>query len=278
MSEPITVITLTRKRPSLLRRAIESVRLQDYRGEVEHLIVIDDDAAALDVISTMESSPGRQLVAHLEPRPASENGTEADSRASVYPRLARLLNLGVELARSPWIAFLDDDNLYEPDHLSSLADCALASGSKAVHSARQMVNQDGSPYLLPFFPGAATAEEGARIFELMCEREVWVRGTNVLRDRIEPSKSSFRNSTVMGPADPVSLVDQNLWLIRRELLLRHPIPEQWSDADVEANTCPDDKMLERLVRANVRIVSSGLPTVRYFVGGISNGDGPTNNG
>jgi hypothetical protein len=76
----------------------------------------------------------------------------------------------------------------------------------------------------------------------------------------------------MQSADPVFLVDQNLWLVRRDLLLENPIPEEWSEEDIEANTCPDDRMLEVLVRAKVPITSSGLPTVRYYVGGISAGE------
>jgi glycosyltransferase involved in cell wall biosynthesis len=271
VSEPVTVITLTRRRPDLLARAIASVRAQDYAGPVEHLVVIDDDPDTAARLETVDDR-GRVLRYHLEPRPPEERGPDADGRAYVYPRIARLLNLGVRLASSPWVAFLDDDNDYEPDHLSTLSECARRNACSAVHSVRQMVWRDGSPYLEESFPGAPNPEEGARLYRLMCERGVWVAGTNVLRDRVDSEQDGFRNSTVMDASDPVFLVDQSLWLIRRDLMLEFPIPETFSDEDVAANTCPDDKMLEVLVRAGVKIVSSGLPTLRYHVGGISNGD------
>jgi glycosyltransferase involved in cell wall biosynthesis len=256
----------------MVRRAIASVRAQDYPGAIEHLVIIDDDAETLARLRCERSTPKRSLTLHLEPRPASERGPRTNDRASVYPRLARLLNLGVRLARSPWVAFLDDDNEYESEHLRSLTDCARRTGSPAVHSARQMLWPDGSPYLEELFPGAASPEEGTRIYELMCERGVWVRGTNVLQDRVDAEQSTFHNSTVMNAADPVFMVDQNVWLIRRELLVTCPIPEDFSTKDIVTNTCADDKMLDALVRSGTKIVATRRPTVRYFLGGISNGD------
>lgn len=271
-ADPITVVTLTRARPRLLDRAIASVRVQDYPGRIEHLIVIDDDRETVSHLERRCGSTSRSLVWHLEPRPSGEVKHGYRGRASVYPHLARLLNRGVALARSPWLAFLDDDNEYEPHHLSSLMACARRFGSPAVHSARQMVWPDGSPYLEPLFPGASSVEEGARIFELMCRRGVWVRGTNVLQDRVDTRQTLYRNSTVLGSDDPIFLVDQNLWLIQREVLVAAPIPQEFSEEEIAQNTCPDDKMLETLVKNGVNIVSSKLPTVRYYLGGISNGD------
>jgi glycosyltransferase involved in cell wall biosynthesis len=270
--DPISVITLTRGRPEMLRRAVESVRSQDYPGLIEHLVVSDDDVDVPNTLAQFTSNSRRALRWHLEPRPESEHGHDSSDRRSVYPRLARLLNVGVQQATSPWLAFLDDDNAYEPDHLSSLMVCAHIEGCSAVHSARAMHWRDGAPYLEPFFPGAANADEGARIYALMCRRGVWISGTNILQDRVDADQSTFNNSTVISDGDPVFLVDQNLWLIERRLLVDCPINEDFSDADIAANTCPDDKMLEALVRNRVRIVSSRRPTVRYYLGGISNGD------
>jgi glycosyltransferase involved in cell wall biosynthesis len=279
MSDAITVITLTRRRCAALDRAIASVRAQDYRGRIEHLVVIDDDPATQRHLQSTRSEPHRAVCAHLEPRPSADRCEDPTRRASVYPRLARLLNLGVRLASSSWLAFLDDDNEYEPDHLSSLVECARGTGAGAVHSARTVLWPDGAPYLEPIFPGAATEAEGRRIYELMCDRGVWVRGTNILRDRVdvaagaEPT-SALRNSTVMNAGDNVLLVDQNLWIIRRDVLERHPIPESFTDEEIAANTCPDDKLVAALVHHRVAIASSGRPTVRYYLGGVSNGFGP----
>jgi glycosyltransferase involved in cell wall biosynthesis len=270
--EGITVVTLSRGRPQLLRRAIASVRAQDYPGPVEHLVVADDDPAAVAVAGLAPPRPGREVTAMSVRRPADEQGPAASGRASVYPRLARLLNVGIRAARRSWIAFLDDDNEFEPDHLSSLAACAAEQEVIAVHSGRQMTWPDGSPYLERIFPGAPDPAEGARIYRLMCERGGWVEGTNVLLDRVDAGQHGFRNSTVLSSDDPVFLVDQNLWLIRAEVLRRIPVPEQFTAAEIARNTCPDDKLLEALVRNGTTIASTRRPTVRYYIGGISNGD------
>lgn len=267
----ITVITLTRERPAMLRRAIASVQAQDYPGPVQHLVIADDDPGSIETAHDAPARPGRTVTPRLVKRPPDERGPEAASRGSAYARMARLLNVGIREALHPWVAFLDDDNEHEPDHLSSLIACAAEHGSPAVHSARQMVWPDGSPYLEPSFPGSPDPAEGARIYRLMCDRGLWIEGTNVLLDRVDPGEHTFRNSTVLTADDPIFLVDQNLWLIQTGLLRRIPVPESFTAQEIADNTCPDDKLLEALVRDGVPIKSSGRPTVRYYLGGISNG-------
>lgn len=269
--DAITVVTVTRRRIPLLRRAMKSVIDQDFDGLVEHLVVVDDDTETVSALDATGRQPNRPLSV-LPARQAEAERT--DHRAFVYPRLAQLLNLGIGSARTDWIAFLDDDNEFEPNHVSSLVATVSISGAEAVHSARALVWPDGTPYLEPCLPSAATLEEGQRQYELLCEREVWVRGTNVLLDRVDrDANQASLNSTVMTDGDPMFLVDQNLWLISRDILIANPIPEIYDAEDIAANTCPDDKMLAALVRAQVAIGASGLPSVRYTVGGggISNG-------
>jgi hypothetical protein len=58
--------------------------------------------------------------------------------------------------------------------------------------------------------------------------------------------------------------------MRREVLLANPVPEVYTQEDFETNTAPDDKLLAALLTNGVTIVSTGLPTVRYYLGGISN--------
>ena len=271
-SDSITVVTVTCGRRELLSRAARSVYVQDYPGCVEHLIIADDCLQKIEGIEK-EFPPSDRRSIHVKGvmRPENELGEQALHRQSAYPRLARLLNKGVLLASSKWLAFLDDDNEFDADHLSRLYTFAADRHCQAVHSARAILNADGSPYLAPFFPGASTPEEGARIYRIMCDRGVWVEGTNILKDRADRHQTSFTNSTVISNVDPVFLVDQNLWLISRELLMRYPIPENFSDIEITSNTCPDDKMLQNLILNNVEIKSNNHPSVRYYLGGISNG-------
>lgn len=267
----ITVITVTKGRYELLHRAAQSVYRQDYSGGIEHLILADD---CIDLISGIKDLLPEnnlrctKLISVV--RNKEERGLAGATRRLVYPRLARLLNKGIQMASSEWIAFLDDDNEFELDHLQSLYDFAMQNGSQAVHSARYMLNKDGSPYLDPLFPGTENSLEAARIYELLCKRGVWIKGTNVLLDSADTHQAAFNNSTIMTEKDPVFLVDQNLWLLKRSVLIKYPIPELFSDEDIKNNTCPDDKMLKNLIINGVNIKSNKKPSVKYYLGGISN--------
>lgn len=267
----VTVITLTRGRCELLSRAIASVRSQDYLGEIDHLVIVDDCEETLALLTEVASFRPRKLITRFESREPGEIIDGPARRGRVYSRVARLLNDGVRVADSPWIAFLDDDNEYEPNHLSSLVECAARNDSSAVHSFRTIHNADGSPYLEARFPWARNPEESAQIHQLLCSRGVWVRNSNVLKDRAGPKGlTPFQNSTILSPLSPVFMVDTSVWLLKRRLLLKYPIPEKFSAQDLLDNMAPDDKLLELLLTNEIRIVASGLATLRYYLGGISN--------
>lgn len=267
----ISVITVTQGRNRRLLSAISSVWSQTFPDPLEHLLVFDYDSdAPPPLVTELVCPPGREVRSVVVRRPEDERGAYGHSRGSVYRRIARLFNLGARSARAPWITFLDDDNEFESTHLESLRRLAHAEKAPAVHSGRCVYWGDGSPYLDPVFPWAADHGEGLRIHALLRQRGTWVPRTNVLRDTVDVSAPTFRNSTVMTAADPTFLVDQNVWLLHRELVLRLPFPETFSEEEIAMNTCPDDKFLEVLVRNRIPIVNSGKPTVRYFLGGVSN--------
>jgi glycosyltransferase involved in cell wall biosynthesis len=269
--DTITVVTLTRQRHELLRRAIASVRSQDYLGCIDHLAVIDDCPATARDLANIESSSRRRLIPHFAARALGEIPDGRTGRDVVYPRISRLLNIGVHMAQSRWIAFLDDDNEYEANHLSSLMECAVRNDCSAVHSFRAIYHADGSPYLEPRFPWASDLEEGVRIYEVLCSRGVWVRNSHVLKDRAGPyGLTPFRNSTILSSRDPVFLVDTSVWLLERSLLMKYPFRETFSEKDRRDNTAPDDMLLQSLLEGGVRVVATGLPTLRYYLGGISN--------
>lgn len=270
--DSIGVVTVTRGRPELLKRAMASVYAQDFAGEITHVIVIDDDPDALPAVRAAPVRPGLAVTGLLVTRPPAEIDEPPGDRRRVYPRLARLLNAGARFCRAAWIAILDDDNAYEPQHLSSLYACAQANRARAVHSGRRLFWSDGSPYLDEKWHTVSDPEEGERIYDLMCERGIRIRGTNILLDRADPAgpSSSFRSSSVVRPEDPIFLVDENVWLMRRDLILEYPVPEAYTEEDYQTNTAPDDKFLQALLINGIRLYSTGQPTVRYYLGGISN--------
>jgi LmbE family N-acetylglucosaminyl deacetylase/glycosyltransferase involved in cell wall biosynthesis len=104
---PISVIVRTKDRPALLAEAVASIRATGYPAEI---VVVNDGGAPPHV-------EGVTLVAHENSRGRSEAA-----------------NAGVKAAKNEYIAFLDDDDLYYPEHLATLVDAARGSNVTAWYS------------------------------------------------------------------------------------------------------------------------------------------------
>lgn len=94
---PISVVVRTKDRPALLQDAIASVRATGYPAEI---IVVNDGGAVPEI-------EGARVVNHDSSRGRAEAA-----------------NSGVRAASSAYIAFLDDDDLYYPEHLATLSNAA----------------------------------------------------------------------------------------------------------------------------------------------------------
>jgi LmbE family N-acetylglucosaminyl deacetylase/glycosyltransferase involved in cell wall biosynthesis len=97
---PISVIVRTKNRPALLAEAVASIRATGYPAEI---VVVNDGGVHPQL-------DGVTLVEHERSRGRSEAA-----------------NAGVNAAKNEYIAFLDDDDLYYPEHLSALANAARGS-------------------------------------------------------------------------------------------------------------------------------------------------------
>jgi LmbE family N-acetylglucosaminyl deacetylase/glycosyltransferase involved in cell wall biosynthesis len=104
---PISVIVRTKNRPALLAEAIASIRATNYPAEI---VVVNDGG-------TPPEADGVTLVYHEMSRGRSEAA-----------------NAGVNAAKNEYIAFLDDDDLYYQEHLSTLANAARGSNATAWYS------------------------------------------------------------------------------------------------------------------------------------------------
>ena len=112
----ISVIIPTHDRREILARAVESVRAQTFRDW--DLLIVDDGSN--DGTDRDWSNPGDPRIRYLR---TERRGVSA----------AR--NLGIQQARSPWIAFLDSDDTWLPKKLETqLASLESHPGYLAVHS------------------------------------------------------------------------------------------------------------------------------------------------
>ena len=234
---------------SLLERAIESVRRQDWtNGKLNHLIIIDDCDETAD---WLKEKKHKSVTWRLARR-----GREDASGPS---RLARLRNMAWELAGTDWVAFLDDDNEFEPQHIRTLLDCA-SNGCPAVHSYRKLFHFDGQPFLEQFWPWCR--EEGE------AQQRYW---KYVAKGILEPGSNVAREQAISADGCRESIhIDMNVWLLRRELVQKCAMSDQFTEEDWIANLAEDDKLLQALTQARIPIASSGVASVRYYLGGYSN--------
>lgn len=121
-SASVAVVMPTYRRRERLIQAVTSALNQTVEDLV--VLVVDDGGGEVD---GLPEDP-RVVVLRL-----------SDNHGS--PGLAR--NVALRLSRSPYVAFLDDDNTWRPDHLErSLA--ALQSGAGMVYTALRRLREDGS--------------------------------------------------------------------------------------------------------------------------------------
>jgi glycosyltransferase involved in cell wall biosynthesis len=244
-AQTVTAITLTRHRPRLVQRAMRSVREQRTPAAVSHVVLIDDCPDTLAALNDLPSRPGTEIL-YLPRQPHEVSGPS---------RSSRLRNFGVRRSSSRWIAFLDDDNEWTPDHLDGLLDCARRRGVRAAYSEVCLLNKDGSPYLEPRWPWAHDNEEAERIYLDYVAKGVCVPGSNIIRDR---------------PGTAEVPVDSSAWLLSRDLLLEVPFEEHFTERDARDLVGEDDKLFWALAGRREPMACTGQPTLRYYLGGYSN--------
>ncbi len=109
----ISVVVRTRDRPELLAEALASLAASSYaRAEV---VLVNDGGAPPDV---PDDFPLPVEVVNLDPNRGR----------------AAAANAGIAAAGSDYVAFLDDDDLVEPEHLATLAGLVGASGVRVAYT------------------------------------------------------------------------------------------------------------------------------------------------
>lgn len=121
----VAVVMPTVLRPSLARAA-GSVFEQDFDGTIHLLIGIDRRLGNPELIETVRRNcPAHVTVTFLDP-----GYSTAKRHGGLHPALdgGVLRTVLSYLANAPLVAYLDDDNWWAPDHLTSLARAIRGNG------------------------------------------------------------------------------------------------------------------------------------------------------
>jgi glycosyltransferase involved in cell wall biosynthesis len=133
-SPTVLVITASIGRPEL-RRCAESVQQQEF-ANVRHLIVVDGAEYSSDAARALENmSQRKQLDVFVLPW----NTGQADNFGyRIYGAMSLLVD-------EDFICFLDDDNWFDPDHVSSAIDAMRSTNASWAYSLRRIWAKNGAP-------------------------------------------------------------------------------------------------------------------------------------
>ena len=159
----VSVIVPTYNRPDRLREALQSILAQTFQ-DFEIIVVNDGETDASPVIDALPHGGRITYVKH------ERNKGLAASR-----------NTGVRLSRGTYIAYLDDDDQYYPDHLAVLVQALQQGPFKAAYTDafraievwdghQRRVTQRDVPYSYDFNPGRLLVTNYFPVLCMMHER------------------------------------------------------------------------------------------------------------
>ncbi len=119
----VTIIVPTKNRSDMLIDAVRSILTQTHRHF--EIIVINDGGGDVEGILSNLDSEGRIVYVRLP-----------QSRERSFAR-----NLGITLAHGKYIAYLDDDDQYYPQHLETLVDFLERTGNQVAYADAYRVHQ-----------------------------------------------------------------------------------------------------------------------------------------
>ncbi|RBL92470.1 glycosyltransferase family A protein [Chitinophaga flava] len=248
MNKEICVITFTVDRVDALIRCIKSVLLQEI--PVRH-IVFSENYAQLMEDKRLDFCRDTTDFFLLEGVP---------HRGPSSPRMAALRQHALSAVSERYVCFLDDDNEMESGHLNSLMAVMERQQVFAAYSWRSLLYNDGSQFDGMSYPWHSDEQEAYKRWQWCVEAGVMVQGQPVMRD---------------GPVavpDPMRLatVDMNEWLFDTAVLKQIGLDFDFSEHDLINRVGEDDKLFARIQSLHLPIAGSGMATIRYYLGGVSN--------
>lgn len=148
-----TIIITTHDRPLLLRRALQSLIAQTFQNFT--VIIVSDSATYIP--------PYEEL--------AALNGRYSYVIRSGVAGPAESRNIGIKLAESAYIMFLDDDDTLEPNHLENMASYIKNSSPDILFCSFKVYEEDRS-----FNPPKIVSAQAFSI-ENITRESIFVRNT-----------------------------------------------------------------------------------------------------
>lgn len=132
MTKSVTIITPTIGRAGLTN-TVESVKSQEFDGEIRHLLVVDGPQYIKPVVDLSLDIDNQKTYVHVTPENTGADGFYGHRIYAAYPHLVS----------TDYIMFLDEENTLETNHVSSMV---VEIENKELHwaySLRNIYSQSG---------------------------------------------------------------------------------------------------------------------------------------
>src|SRR5215813_5972676 len=158
----VTVVSVTAGRGEL-RQAVESVCRQNFTHGIR-LLIIGDNCPKLPI--------DFPAPAHVKLIVCNLKSASGHRERNIYYRVTHLRNVATRLVTTRYFCFLDDDNIWEANHLSTLIHLIEQTALLAVHSWRRLVNQDNNPVVPSRYPWLPPGPQADSLFSIYCQHGV----------------------------------------------------------------------------------------------------------
>ncbi|MPL99924.1 UDP-4-amino-4-deoxy-L-arabinose--oxoglutarate aminotransferase [bioreactor metagenome] len=252
-SEGVSVIVLTKNRKEKLVEAINSVLMQDFKGSIE-ILLIGDNCNYLDCIDRLKLPKNIKI---------KKNNIILDRYFDEKPtvcRVATLRNISINLVSQNFICFLDDDNQWEENHISSLIDSMNQHNCKATFSWRKLFLENGKPFIPKSWPWIGSDISQDVLSDIYLNLGVLDENSNILKDCFEAIYQNRDYATI----------DMGAWLFRKEIFDIIKFRTNYSEEEINSVVTEDDVLLKDLKKLNFIVHPSQKATLKYYLGGYSN--------
>jgi glycosyltransferase involved in cell wall biosynthesis len=178
MNERVSVIMTTYNRALLLKRAIKSVLAQTFNAYTLYVI---DDASGDATVSMIQENFSSLL----------EKGTLVYHRNDANQERSACRNIGMRLARTEFLAFLDDDDEWLPNHLSQSVDFLELHRNAGMVFSNYLICFDERHRCVAAKRHLATGA-GSYYRQLCLKREIGYGSTYVVRKAAVDALGGFR--------------------------------------------------------------------------------------